>query len=76
MSLLPFAPQVNEEYWMVNSRMEVKKTFNSGKARSLKRIKAKNCFRTEKEAKLFLARIMLNAPMSRWQHFKAAVGLK
>jgi hypothetical protein len=48
-----FKPKKGQDYWMINSRFEVRKTVNGGGAKSDKRIAAGNYFETQKEAQAF-----------------------
>lgn len=48
-----FKPRKNQRYWMVNSRLEVKESFNTGSEKAAKRIAAGNAFKTAKEARAF-----------------------
>lgn len=52
---MAYKPPKGKEYWMINSRMEVKQTVHTGSERSKKRIEAGNCFKTAKEARQFKA---------------------
>lgn len=45
-----FKPKANQGYYMINSRLEVKHTENTGSLRSQKRIDAGNCFKKRSEA--------------------------
>lgn len=48
-----YKPKVNQNYWMINSRFEVKQTINTGKQKSLKRIEVGNAFETREQAQAF-----------------------
>lgn len=50
---MSYRPRKGKPYWMVNSRMEVRETFNTGSERSQKRIDVGNCFKTAQEARQF-----------------------
>lgn len=43
-------PKVNETYYLINSRFQVRKGLNTGSKKSFQRIIAGNAFRTAKEA--------------------------
>lgn len=53
-----YKPRKGSNYWMVNSRFEVRQTTHSGGEKSLKRIDVGNCFKSEKEATHFRKVIM------------------
>lgn len=48
-----YKPKQGKNYWMINSRFEIRETTHSGGAKSLKRIEVGNCFKTAKEARQF-----------------------
>lgn len=66
-----FKPKKNQNYFMINSRWEVKQAPNTGSHKANGRIAIGNCFKTQEEAELFRERLLKKVPMSRLQHFKA-----
>lgn len=48
-----FQPNKNENYWMINSRWEVKQSVNTGSKKFHDRVKAGNCFQHLEEARTF-----------------------
>ena len=50
---MAYKPTTGRNYWMINSRFEIRETTHTGSNKSKQRIKAGNCFRTEKDARRF-----------------------
>ncbi len=50
---MSYKPTNGRNYWMINSRFEIRETTNTGSNKSKARIKAGNCFRTHKDAVRF-----------------------
>lgn len=48
-----FRPKLDQTYWMLNSRWEVKQTELTGSCKSIGRVEAGNCFKTKQEAQEF-----------------------
>lgn len=48
-----FKPRKGQNYWMINSRFEVRETTHTGSSKSNKRIEAGNYFKTKSEASAF-----------------------
>lgn len=48
-----FKPKLNQEFYMLNSRFEVRKTVNTGSIKQQKRIEAGNAFETQAQANAF-----------------------
>lgn len=68
---MSYKPQKGSNYWMINSRFEVKHTTNTGSKKALDRIKVGNCFKTKKQAQIFRALVMDQAQFvtKRWWEF-------
>lgn len=80
-----FQPKKNENYWMINSRWEIKQSVNTGSKKFDGRVRAGNCFATEKEAKDFLHKVkalrnghgfLLGTKLSYVQKIKLIIGGK
>lgn len=55
---MSYKPGRGKSYWMINSRLEVKQTENTGSDKSAKRINAGNSFKTQAEAEKFRGYVM------------------
>lgn len=55
---MAYKPTTGRNYWMINSRFEIRETTNTGSSKSKKRIKAGNCFRTKADAERFRAAVV------------------
>ena len=65
-----FKPKIGQEYYMLNSRWDIKKPIHTGNLKSMDRIRAGNCFRTHAEAEAFKKRVFGATTHSLWSHFK------
>lgn len=50
---MAYKPTTGRNYWMINSRFEIRETTHTGSSKSKQRIKAGNCFRTAADARRF-----------------------
>lgn len=55
---MSYKPPKGRNYWMINSRFEIKQTTHTGSEKSKKRIAAGNSFKTHKDAKQFRAAVI------------------
>lgn len=64
---MPYKPPVGQQYFMLNSRFEVKQTENTGSPKAAGRIGVGNSFKTAAEAEEFRLFILRRSTKKWWQ---------
>lgn len=67
---MSYKPKVGKDYWMLNSRFEVKHTTNTGSKKAQDRIKVGNAFKTAKQANDFRKFITKRSKKQWWEFWK------
>lgn len=64
---MSYQPSHGDNYWMINSRGEIKQSIHTGSSKSQKRIAFGNAFKTRKEARAFKQYVLKYLQKKWWQ---------